>query len=371
MTTAIICGAGIVSGKEIMALELGEGLRAADRTVVYVTSLWGNGEFARRLNNLDFPFRRMRLGFISASLRADCLWMTIDQIVHWPKLILDYLRFLRQEQPTHIVHTNWHHLILLWPFLRPERDIFWVHEIVPNEPQYARFFRALSPRLRRFIAVSHAVADALREVGVPALKTEVIHNGMRDPVDTVLNGGPRDTGRINICIVGQVGPWKGHEDLIEAFASVAPWHPRAEVHIFGAHKREFTSQLVRRIKEYGLEQRVFWHGFLSDREQLYAEQDICVVPSRSEDPLPTAAIEAAFFELPVVATRTGGLPEIVIDGETGYLVDARCPPHLADRLDLLIRNAELRKQMGSAARRRAVRHFNRERLVADFMRVLE
>src|SRR5687768_16657497 len=115
MTIAIVCGAGIVSGKEIMALELGSGLHAAGHSVVYVTSQWGDGHFSRRLRAMDFPFYRMRLGFISAALSVDSIRMTADQMARWPKLVYDYRRFLAQEQPRHVIHTNWHHLLLLWP----------------------------------------------------------------------------------------------------------------------------------------------------------------------------------------------------------------------------------------------------------------
>src|SRR5579862_8665972 len=122
---AIVCAAGIVSGKEIMALELGEGLRARGCDVSYVTSLWGDGDFSARLQILAVPFHRMRLGFISATLNRACLWMTADQLWRWPKLLADYQGFLRSAKPQHVIHTNWHHLLLLWPLLRPTRDLFW------------------------------------------------------------------------------------------------------------------------------------------------------------------------------------------------------------------------------------------------------
>ena len=128
MKAAIVCGAGIVSGKEVMALELGEGLREKGCSVFYVTSLWGDGDFAARLRSHKFPFSRMRIGFISATLTADNLWMTVDQMMRWPKLLYDYNQFLLRERPDYVIHTNWHHVLLLLPFLRQERDIFWLHE---------------------------------------------------------------------------------------------------------------------------------------------------------------------------------------------------------------------------------------------------
>lgn len=369
MTTAIICGAGYISGKEIMALELGEGLRARGCKVVYVTSKWGNGDFNARLLSLELPFYRMRLGFISATMSLNYVWMTVDQMVRWPKLLYDYGRFLRREQPQRVIHTNWHHALLLWPYLKPERDLFWLHERVSDKPQYVRFFSALSDRVRCFVVVSKAVAESLRLLGLPENKIHVIHNGMSDP-SLIAPRVSSTSSEVGIGIVGQVGEWKGHEDLLVAFTAIASCHLSARLHIFGSDKGEFADRLKQRAEALGVAQRVIWHGFISDRSRIYPLIDICVVPSRCEDPFPLVAIEGAFFGLPVVATRKGGLPEIVVNGVTGYVVEGGAPEQLSRRLHDLLASAELRSLMGTAARQRALRHFGRDRLIKDFLTLL-
>lgn len=352
-----------------MSLELAEGLCEHGRPVVCVTSRWGNGDFAARLQALGIPSYRMRLGFISATLSWDCLRMTADQMCRWPGLLWDYARFLREARPQRVVHTNWHHLLLLRMFLRPARDVFWLHEVIPDKPQYVRVFGWLAKRLRCFIAVSRAVAESMRQIGIPDDKIQVIHNGLSDPAAGLPQGVVRG-GEINIGIVGQVGVWKGHEDLVEAFALITEGHPAARLHIFGPDDREFAHHLKRRAAALGIAARLVWHGFVGDRARIYSAMDICVVPSRAADPLPTTAIEAAFFGLPVLATRRGGLPEIIEDCVTGYLVEAERPQELAARLGDLLQSAELREKMGSAARARARQYFSRERFVGDFFRLL-
>jgi glycosyltransferase involved in cell wall biosynthesis len=369
MSTAIICGAGIVSGKEIMALELGQGLHAAGMPVVYITSKWGDGAFRRRLDGLGLPHYRIRLGFISATLTFDCMRMTADQLVHLPKMLFDYRGILKSEGATRVIHTNWHHVLLMWPFLRPHRDIFWLHEIVQDKPHYTRLFKALARRMQCYAVVSEAVAGSLRRIGVPCSKIHVIRNGLSDPVSDQSTSARATTGG-DIGIVGQVGAWKGHEDLLEAFAMISGQHPDARLHIFGDHDREYTQRLVERAEASGIAQRVVWHGYVADRSKIYQAVDICVTPSRADDPFPTSAIEASFFKLPVVATRKGGLPEIVVDGVTGYLVDVQSPAQLADRLGRLLGSSELRRRMGAAARERATQHFSRERFIDDFQRLL-
>lgn len=371
MKVVIVAGGAALFGKETIALELGAGLRASGVDVSFISSLWcGDGAFGKRLQHLGIPAHFMRLGFISASLRLDCMWWTLDQLLHWPGLMLDFRRLLRREKPPHIIHTNWHHLLLLLPLLDAKRDVFWLHESVPDARQYRRVFGWLSRRLRCFVCVSHAVAESLRQIGIPEEKIHVIHNGLTDPSVKMTARSVRGNG-VNIGIVGQVGAWKGHEDLVEAFALVAGRHPEARLHIFGPDEREFADYLKQRAASLGIAAHLVWHGFVSDRAKIYSEMDICVVPSRFHEPFGLIVVEAAFFGLPVIATRRGGLPEIIEDGVTGYLVEAERPPELAQRLEELLRSAALRETMGVAARLRARQHFSRERFVGDFLRVLD
>ena len=372
MRITIICGAGNVSGKEIMALELGQGLRSQGHQVSFVTTLWGDGAFRKRLETMSFPMRCMRLGFISATLTWDCLRMTADQLVRVPGLWLDYRKFLREEKPENIIHTNWHHLIMLWPFLKPARDWFWLHENIPDKPQYRRVFGWLSRRLRGFIPVSHAVRQSLLQIGIPEAKIHVIHNGLADPASDLLAVSTNRPG-LRIGIVGQVGAWKGHDDLLEAFALIAGKHPQAELHVFGTGDSGFARELTLRAEHLGLSQRLIWRGFVAERPAIYREIDICVVPvpKSATEALPTVAIEAAFFGLPVVASRRGGLPEIIEDSVTGFLVEAGDRAALAARLDDLLADDALRERMGVAARHRAKTHFNCERFVGEFIHLLE
>src|ERR1700677_62121 len=265
----LVCGAGSVSGKEMMVMGLAAALRDEGFTVDIIASSWSDGDFVRRMTAQGFTVHRMRTGFISATLTPRVVAMTAEQIVYWPSLLLNYRRFLRETNPRKIIHTNWHHLLLLWPFLRPDRDMFWVHESMPDKPQYRRLFGGLAKKLGYFITVSHAVGDALRQLGVPQAKIRVIHNGIRDPIPD----GPlltQSETRVRIGIVGQVGAWKGHEDLVEAFAQAAPNHPLAELHIYGRGNPTFETSLKKHIAELGLEHRVTWHGFVSSQVQIYS-----------------------------------------------------------------------------------------------------
>src|SRR5207244_3822385 len=157
-----------------------------------------------------FTYQSLRLGFISGSLRIEPILMTLDQMRYWPLLAYGYVRAVKKIAPRAVIHTNWHHALLLLPFLTPSRDIYLVHEIFPDVPLYARVLGAIAKKVGRVVCVSDAVACSVLALGVPESRLTVIHNGL-PPLDSM--SVPTDQARLRLGIVGQIGPWKGHEDL--------------------------------------------------------------------------------------------------------------------------------------------------------------
>jgi glycosyltransferase involved in cell wall biosynthesis len=351
-----------------MVLELAKGLRDKGCEVEIITSCWGNGEFRRRLKDENFPAHVMRLGFISATLNFECMRMTAHQMLFWPTLLRSYGRFLREVKPDKVIHTNWHHVLLLWRLLQPERDIYWSHEVIPGKAQYEWFFRALVKRVGCFVAVSQAGANSLISVGVPKDEITLIYNGISALAP---GGGRNDNGMLKIGIVGQINASKGHEDLLQALQIVVQNHLTVQLHIFGSAALGYETRLKRCACELNVQNNVVWHGFVDDPAKIYGDLSILVVPSRSEDTLPTAAIEAGFFGIPVVASDKGGLPEIVEDKVTGLLFPAGDIQQLASALKKLLGDSILREEMGRNARSRVAQKFSRDRFIGDFFRLLE
>jgi glycosyltransferase involved in cell wall biosynthesis len=295
--------------------------------------------------------------------------MTVEQIRRWPGLLRGYFQILRRLRPQKVVHTNWHHLLLLLPFLRPERDVFWVHDLVPDLPQYCRVFGWFERRLGAFVCVSEATASSLRKIGISEAKIRVIRNGLTDlasPMDLAHLGSEH----FRIGIVGQVGPWKGHDDLLEAFALIARKHCAAELYIFGKGNARYKSELTRKSAELGVAERVKWHDFVPDTRNIYPNLDVCVIPSKVTESFGLVALEAGFFGLPAIVTRRGGLPEIIEHEVNGLVVEAERPAEIADALSRLIEQPSLRRLLATNARHRAVEHFGRERFLGEFLALL-
>jgi glycosyltransferase involved in cell wall biosynthesis len=366
-TIEIVCGAGIVSGKEIVSLHLAHGLRAAGWNPEFVTSSWSDAEFGRRLEQDGFKYRRLRIGFISASFRLEPLLMTLDQLRYWPALAYGYGRLIKATAPRVVIHTNWHHALLLLPFLKPHRDIFWVHECFPNTSRYRHVLRAIAKRVSRVVCVSHAAACALVALGVPESHVVVIHNGL-PPVDSIPARGGQPPLRVGI--VGQIGPWKGHDDLIDALALLARDGEHATLSIFGTGNPEYVASLKRKVSKLRLDDKVQWCGFVRSQVEIYTKLDICVVPTRIEEPFATSALEAGGFGRPVICSIRGGLPEIIEHGVTGLAVEAQRPDLLANAIKSFARDPLLIKTMGEAARNRIQTVFSLEQFIARFTQVI-
>ena len=340
----IVCGAGMVSGKEIMSLNLATGMRGVGWNVEFVTSRWGDAKFVSRLEEDCFKYQRLRLGFISASVRIKPLLMTIDQLRFWPSLAYQYNRLIESSVPRAVIHTNWQHALLLLPLLKTRRDIFWAQELFPNNPHYALVLRAIANRVGRVVCVSHAVARSVLALGVPKSRVSVIHNGC-----SFVESKPSQVVRkeLRLGIVGQIGPWKGHDDLIDALALLARDGISVSVSIFGTGDPGYIKTLRARLAGLNLEDRVEWPGFVSNQADIYREVDVCVQPSRFEEPFGMTAVEAGGFSCPVVCSDRGGLPEIVEDGVTGFVVGVHRPDQLARALrSFFVERPSLIKKMG-------------------------
>jgi len=165
-------------------------------------------------------------------------------------------------------------------------------------------------------------------------------------------------GGVTVGIVKKLEKKYGVEHLIRAFATITSAHPEARLLIVGDGSEEMALRELAR--QLGIEKSVIFAGFTkNDRVPYYLHQmDVFVVPSvMSSETFGVAAVEAAACGLPVIASDIGGLPEVVIDGQTGFLVPPAAPAAIAEKLLLLIENLPLRRKMGEAARKFVERNY--------------
>jgi glycosyltransferase involved in cell wall biosynthesis len=219
-----------------------------------------------------------------------------------------------------------------------------------------------------FVANSNAIRDRLVADGIPRAKTVVVNEGV--DVERIVRTAAANVHAdfflpTHAPIVGNVAALvahKGQHHLIDAAAQVVREVPDARFVIVG--DGELRGALEKHIKDKHLERHVFLAGFRTDVVELTKGFDLFAVSSVSEG-MCTALVDAMAASKAAVATAVGGIPEVMVDGETGFLVPARDHVAMAERIVLLLKNKHLRTQMGGAALQRARERFTVERMVEE------
>jgi glycosyltransferase involved in cell wall biosynthesis len=224
-----------------------------------------------------------------------------------------------------------------------------------------RYYMANKEKLRRgggtFIAVSKFVRQKLLEQGFPAEKILVAYTG----VDTMKFKPASTEDRPVILFVGRLVEFKGTEFLIRAASEVQKQFPDVELVLIGDGplRRELETlakQSLRKFRFLGVLKSQEVSGWMN-RASLLCVPSITTRSGEAEG-FGMVCAEAQASGKPVAAFKSGGIPEIISHGNTGFLAEERDWQSLAKYLSLLLQNAELREQFGRAAREMIVRQFN-------------
>jgi len=224
-----------------------------------------------------------------------------------------------------------------------------------------------APFLRKYVTVSMNVANYLKAKGFPENKLALIYNGVEVGGYNLLPeekqeelkkklGIPSDS--VVISCVANLRPVKGHEFLIDAVSILKELN--FSVLIIGEGPLRDT--LIKYTHEKGLNNKIHFLGQRLDIPELLAITDIFVLPSLFEG-MPLSLMEAMASGLPVVSTDVGGVSELVVDGETGFLVPPRNSAALAEKIKTLIDDKALSKAMGVKGQERIKNNFTFEAMV--------
>jgi glycosyltransferase involved in cell wall biosynthesis len=301
------------------------------------------------------------------------------------KALASLYRLIRREHP-HVVHTHTAKAgfvgRLAARMARVPVIVHTFHGHILNSyynPVKTHLLRRMEARIARFtdriIAVSEQVKEDLVTYGVaPAESITVVPLGLE--LEPFLNGGTlpgtfrRELGLNGaerlIGIVGRIFPIKNHRLFLDAAALVAEREPTVRFVIVG--DGVLRIEMERHARELGIGHQVVFTGWRRDLPHIYADLDVLAVTSNNEG-TPVSAIEAMAAGCPVVATRVGGLPDLIREGQTGYLVPPGDAPAVASALLRVLCKPETARRMGEAARMVARERFAAQRLIADMERL--
>lgn len=283
--------------------------------------------------------------------------------VTYVKSLFRALYLLRRERiaALHVNHRFWRPAEVLAALLL--RIPVLVHFHVVNQQE-----GSFMGRCRAAVCVSRYVAAVSVSKSLPK---EVVYNPVqlaRFEMGRNLRavwGVPPDA--VVVAFLGQIRDIKGVQDFI----AMARRIPNPDAHFLIAGECRDPKKFPGSYSEQDLadmaggDARIHYVGYVKEVENIYHTADIVVVPSRWQEPLGLINLEAGACRKPVVATRVGGIPEVVEDGVNGYLVEAASVEALADRVSRLVADPALRVRLGEAGRVR-VEHDFTTRPVREF-----
>lgn len=361
---------------------------------------------ARRLpeRGIDTAVALQRAGRVGASLEA--AGVSVDVVPDLPELLdrmpdgrrslaavprnivrlPEAVRRLREIARRHCVdilysHGSWaNHLASEAARGLPGVGVVWhVHTAPARLNTFAARVAARRGDLRGIVAVSNAAAVAYRALPPPV---HVVYNGIplevcaaaaREPVLRQKLGIP--PAAFVFGYAGRLVAHKGVDVLADAALRVLREVPAAHFVLLGGNprsvRRDTVGELRSRFEATGFSHRVHLPGYVDDVLQWVAGFDLAVAPATYPDPCPLAVIEALALGVPVVASRIGGIPELVDDGIDGRLVAPGERDDLAATIVALARNVEIRRAMAVAARQAATARFDERHMVDRVAGVLQ
>jgi glycosyltransferase involved in cell wall biosynthesis len=338
---------------------------------------------------LPMPAALARLG--DSQMRWASRWQSLCALAgHGMQAVpaaWDFLRRLRQQLQAlapDLIHTNGIKAHLLANLARPRGvPVAWhVQDFLSLRPLAARALRRARRGLAGVIAISQAVANDVARV-VPGVKVGVILHAIDVDhfcpapadgafLDQLAGLPPPPPGTVRVGLVATYARWKGHDTFLQAanLLTAASEPLPVRFYIIGGPiyltSAQYTlEELQARSASLGLSGRVGFVPFQSDPALAYRALDIMVHASTQPEPFGLTIVEAMACGRAVVVANAGGAAELFHTGEDAMGVEPGNAPELAQTIAKLMRDPELRRRLGSAARDTAVRRFDRRRLGAE------
>ena len=224
--------------------------------------------------------------------------------------------------------------------------------------------RSLFRRCAFVVVLSESWRTALRQ-RLGDLPFSVVANGV-----PVIDTGVRpahNQDELNILFLGNLCERKGVFDLLEVMPQVS----NAVLHLVGGEEQAgFTAKISQLIAEKQLQQQIMLHGVKAGQEKqaFFQNADIFILPSYAEG-LPMSLLEAMMCGLPVIVSDVGGIPSVITDKENGLLITAGNRQQIAETLQLLINDPDLRRKIGQAAKQRCLAEFSTDAVVDKLLKL--
>ncbi len=304
----------------------------------------GSGPLAEWSISLGVRFEEVQIPQVTRKIEPSALlsafWNSIKAAIQISKIV--------KNHDIDVIHAN--HLRAILPLLvkNPGCPIVWqVHDVFRNKWPNRQLLSAIGKRVKLAVCVSKFVRDNIVKLGFPEEKSNVLHNVI-EPVQRTVNRsvvlaqlGIPEEARV-VALVGQIVPWKGQHILVKAASQILVVHPNVHFVIVGkaypGAGERYEEDLKRMVKESRLWKNFHFVGFQRDVLSIISVSDVLVHTSTKSDPFPTVLLEGLSVGTAIVASRAGGVPEIIKDRENGILVEPGNAKELANAVIELLKD---------------------------------
>jgi len=342
----------------------GLGIGGAEKLISESARFWDRSRFEYRVV-YALPWKDQLVAPLEAlRVEVDCIG------TKWGMTPSSWLRLRRSAADVSVVHAHLPAMGAVARIFAGKPVIYTEHNVASSYRFPVRLVNRVTYRRNRVVtAVSDAVAASV--AGYPGHGARVVPNGVS--CDIVPGAAERVRAELGlepsaplVVHVGNIRPHKGHANLVAAMPRLLASHPDVTVVSIGGEKHEGDLPRVRAMAaQAGVSDRLRFLGRRQDALDFIAAADLFANPSDFEG-LPVAVLEAMALSRPVVATAVGGMPSLIIDGETGVLVPPGDPEALASGIARILDNPALAGELGAAGAKVVERDYSLEAMVRAF-----
>lgn len=237
-------------------------------------------------------------------------------------------------------------------------------------PGQASFYHWLA-KAAKVIVISEAVREVV--LAEHEANETLIYNGVANMAHFKSGKGllhpPKEDGEITFLIIGILHPKKNQMVALQAFAKIVEEYPKARLLIVGKGQRLYEKQLRNFAEKHKLGDQVVFAGYMAEPEEAFRESDVVLMCSQLEA-MGRVTVEAMAYGRPVIGFNSGGTPELITQGEDGFLYDGG-PEELASCMRYFLRHQGDIRVMGRKGYEKAKTRFNEERYVSKMYKVFQ
>ncbi|MFQ5834812.1 MAG: glycosyltransferase family 4 protein [bacterium] len=330
-----------------------------------------NSELVRDLKN--------RHGF-----EEDKVWPALQTKIK--KLYEDFI----QRRDLDLIHAhNFHHFLPEYGLALTELHEQGISTFLTVHEVWSEFIcedLLQQTKWNKVITVSRHVEEGIREQAPHLDNLRLIYHGIDTELFSPQKSPSKEAEKLSLTdkpVVihpARMLPWKGVIYSVEAMEILQDSLPEAVLIItdtdnivdWNGELGDYKKRVLERIKDKGLEDNIITQSFnYPDLPGIYNCCDVVIYPTIGEEPFGLVPLEGMACGKPVVVTKSGGLVESVIDRKTGFVIEKRDPKTLAEKIELLLKDKKLARQMRKAGRRHVVENFSCQRMTQELIELYE